>query len=180
MSVSIVAAEKPYIPENGDLLCDFGDAAHSRPSQYLETPLKAYPKGQVMPLGIIHPNPLQAATRLGIDTLPILSAYSCPYTGYEFWTIVPVAICSTNLKKKWGEAVRAVYHSPELALDHDWHRRMHKDEIFELSDIGRLLLGSGYTSSTGINDGSRSRRQTAVRLSNGDMLWVHFWEWYNK
>jgi hypothetical protein len=57
---------------------------------------------------------------------------------------------------------------------------MFKDRLFDLQDIQRIMMGTGYGTGFSIHDGSPGLRQTSVKLNNDDYLWVYFWMWYNK
>jgi len=177
--IRVIPAKNPYKPKHGDLVCGF-----NKPSAegYIETPTNELPEGQVMPLCLIDHHCWQASKRLDIDAAPIYAPYKCPYTKYEFFSIIPVALISTDLSGKWRKTVveRRAGVDPDYVLDHEFNRHMWKDTVFDIQDIGKLMLGSGYTSMTSIYDGSRSMHRSKVNLDNGDTLWVYFWEWHNK
>ncbi len=111
---------------------------------------------------------------LGINPGGLRIRYKCPYTDYDFYGVVPVALISDDLKKY------KIHGNTDYWFDYEYHEQMWGDKRFELNNIQKLLLGSGYTLGTRVNDGSSSVRQTTVNLSNGDCLWVHFFEWHNK
>jgi hypothetical protein len=52
--------------------------------------------------------------------------------------------------------------------------------LFELTSIQKSLIGPGYTSGTLKTDGHGKIKTGKIELDNGDWLFVHFWEWYNK
>mgnify|MGYP003974326559 FL=1 len=60
------------------------------------------------------------------------------------------------------------------------HRHPEFADIFKLSEIQEQMMGSGYTYGCNMNDGGHARIPAKVKLSNGDWLFVWFWEWYNK
>jgi len=195
---NIVPAQTPYIPDCGDLLCEM---LKPESAKYLEVPSpEIRPKdieifsherhhepptdGEVLPLQLIEINTWEAIDRLRINAADIRATYECPYTNYECFALMPVCLISTDLEGKWGKLIRRRPRisrcDPDFVMDYDWHKHMHKDKRFYAHDVGKLLLGSGYTSGTLINDGSRELHQTIVNLDNGDKLWVYFWMWYNK
>ena len=159
------------------MLCGF---TNKESCQYLEeadTPLE-----QILPLTLINPNCWVALSNLEIDTEPIKVIYECPYTKYTSYSIVPVALVSTDLKGKWESIIRKgiSLHTVEYLLDYEFHKNMWQKRILELTDIGKLLMGSGYTYLAGWNDGYGSKESFKINLDNGDFLWVYAWEWYNK
>ena len=178
--IKVTPAFVPYEPDHGDLVCGFEQTGAEK---YLETPLLSLPEGEVLPLCLIRPHPLKALDALEISWSHIKCPYLCPYTGYTYYSIMPAALVSTDLEGKWGALIRkpgVARHGHEYVLDHEFHRSMWKEKIFNLHDIGKAVLGLGYTSGTGINDGNSSIGQTVVNLDNGDKLWVYFHEWHNK
>jgi len=174
--ITLEKAERPYDPEYGDLVClwDNKDA-----NLYLETPTDP-PENEVLPLAVLHPNPWDALVYLDIDAKQIMVNYLCPYTKYASWAVVPVALCSEDLHGKYKERIEKRFGRQDYWLDHEYHKEMWGDKRWQPSEIHRLMLGSGYTSGTRINDGSRSVDATRVWLSNGDYLWVYLNVWHNK
>lgn len=173
MKIAVVKAVKPYKPDCGDLVCCATSA------QYLETPPNKFPQEQVLPLAAIRPNPWMVLEYLGIDASLIRGTYECPYTGYDFYGVVPICLASEQLDKYCTEEMKQRGQA-DYWFDHAWHVHMMKDRRFDLTEVQRLLLGSGYTDMTGHHDGSGSKKQTKVNLENGDYLWVWFNEWHNK
>lgn len=172
--IKIVEQEKPYKPDLGDLVCDFCKKLASNYLVHEEAPLSK----KIIPLVIIYPNPWIAAKSFDIDTTPIQAIYKCPYTGYTHYSIVPSALIVNGDVKAYA---KLKHHSPEYILDLAWHQKMiRQEDLYGLSAIQRIILGSGYTEGTHINDGGGSIVTRQVMLDNGDALLVHFWEWYNK
>jgi hypothetical protein len=157
---------------------------------------------QVIPLGIANPNTISAVGAFGIDHMWFLKAgHKDPYTRYRVYGIVPVALL-TDDPKKYEESVQQspLVPFPDLVLDAKWHKEMQKDQLLDIGDIAELLMGTGFKEgclldvgviakclmgsgySGGCNhlDGSRQRNFAKLKLSNGDWLYVAFWEWYNK
>lgn len=170
-----VISTNPYKPDHGDLVCEFN---FPEMGKYLETPSKErFKDKQVLPLRLLSPNPWKALTELRIKAEAFHAPYECPYTGYTFYSIVPSALISDDLKGKYG----FVNHwNKDYLFDYEFQRDMFRDNILELGTIGDLILGSGYTEMTHVNDGSRSKLKSIINLDNGDKLYVHFWEWHNK
>jgi hypothetical protein len=182
--IKILPTLKPYKPEIGDLILDW---VKPEARKFLGTvpgrkkrEKQAVPKAegdQVLPLRLLNPNPWKALEALGIDADEIKAKYECPYTEYDFYAIVPAALISSDLKGKYDH----VQHwNKDYLFDHEFHKDMFKEHITGLGEIGKLMLGSGWTSMTGVNDGSRSVITAIVNLDNGDQLLVYTWEWYNK
>lgn len=185
---TVVPAKNPWQPQHGELVicwCKPGSGT------YIETPGPEVPnkqvspsehvyerpiEGQVLPLCLVSPNPWRALQILGIDTQEIMLPYTCPYTGLVFYGLVPSCLVSSDV----GRYADKIRYDKDYILDHEYHREMWKDRVFDLQDVARVLLGTGYTHGTGINDGSRSLHQTKVNLSNGDYLWCYLWLWHNK
>ena len=177
-NIKVIHADKPYKPKNGDLVCGFDN---EEVEKYLQDPGNNLPEGQVLPLCLIHPNTWQAVKLLDIDAKPICCRYECPYTNYEFYSIVPAVLVSTDLNAKWGKIVQKVARwTPDYVLDHEYHRETYKERVFDLNEIGKFLIGPGYTHGTHITDGSGSIINAIVNLDNGDFLYVYLLEWYNK
>lgn len=172
--IKIIEQKKPYKPSNGDLVCDFYENRASKCLVYEETPLI----DKIIPFAILYPNSWIAAKAFDIDTTPIQVPYKCPYTGYTHFAIIPSALIVNGDVKVYA---KVKHHAPEYILDLPWHQKMiQKKDLYELSAIQRILLGSGYTEGTHINDGNGSIITRQVMLDNGDALLVHTWEWYNK
>ena len=167
--ISLIKAEKPYKPEIGDLVCQSEESV-----KYLchsEDPAT----DKIIPLGCADPNPWEALRVFAINAKPIITKYTCPYTKYEHFGIVPVALL---LRK--DNVYNVKFHSADYLMDWAFHRHNFKKDRLKLFNIPKILLGSGYTDGTGHYDGSGSSIQRPVMLENGDALWCHFHEWYNK
>ena len=139
-------------------------------------------KWKVLPLGIANPNTISAAGAFGIDRQWFeKTAHRDPYTGQRVYGIVPVALL-TDDSKKYKESIKTstVVAFPDLALDADWYRQMREDSLLNIHPVAELLMGSGYTVGCNHLDGSPRRKFAKLKLSNGDWLYVAFWEWYNK
>ncbi len=180
--IKIVPAKKIYKPEIGDLILDwekpdarkFLGVVEGRKKQEKQATPK---EGQILPLRLVHPNPWKALDAMSIDADGIKALYECPYTGYEFFAVIPAALISSDLAKKYNH----VQHwNKDYLFDHDWHKEMMKEHVTGLGEIGKLMIGSGWTRCTGVNDGSRSLITAVVDLDNEDQLLVYTWEWYNK
>jgi hypothetical protein len=188
MNATIIPAEKPYVPENGDLVCDFMrmEEQDPKPSRFLESKQKKLLKKlshedinlQLLPLQMVHPNPWIALKLLRIDASDIKTAtYKCPYTDYLHYSIVPVTLISHDLAKNYAN-VR--HWNKDYLFDHTFTKHMFGSSILRIGAIGKMLLGSGWTLGTSVNDGSRGEISATIALNNGDKLFVQTWEWYNK
>lgn len=174
--IQLVQAAKPYKPEIGDLVCEWCKPEKSE--LYLDS-AKGPGTDKVVPLCIIYPNPWVALEWFNIDAKPIMAKYECPYTNYKHFAIVPTALLLLQGDTKRYEKCKSMY-GMDYILDWDFHKHMHKERRLEVFPIQKMLLGSGYTHGTCINDGHGSLEYARVNMDNGDALWVAFWEWYNK
>ena len=178
MQIKVVPARVPLISKKnkrdiGDLILEW-----EKPFaiQYLGAPPKVV-KGQILPLRLLEPNPWKALEALAISAPEIKAPYKCPYTGYEFFAIIPAALISDDLKNKYTH----VHHwNKEYLFDHEWHREVFRNDVTSMGEIGKLMFGSGWTTGTGINDGSREIIETVIDLDNDDKLFAYTWKWYNK
>lgn len=174
--VELQVPEKVYKPDIGDVLWEAKEwLAEIAPLLWDSD------RWDAIYLELIHKNPWQALRDIAVHAEQLISgsSYCCPYTGYGHFGIVPNAILSKNPEQYRKQLVKT--RGPDLAmLDFDWVRKMCACSANEPSDIQKLLLGSGYTGGTLPCDGSGEIQVGYVCLSNGDMLRVHFWEWYNK
>jgi hypothetical protein len=159
-------AVKEYLGAIDAMPCSPGSATCCRPDN------------QVLPLGVIAPSPWDALKVLEIDFEFIESGYTCLYTGYTFFGVIPVALCSEDLSK-YNEITKR-FNDQKYWLDYEFHRLIDGEKRFALTDIQKLLLGSGYTYGFSWYDGTPALQETKINLSNGDYLWAWFWEWYNK
>lgn len=180
--IKLVPAQKIYKPEIGDLILDWVKPEARKflgtiPGRKKREKQAVPAEGQILHLQLLHPNPWTALEAMGIDADEIKAPYRCPYSGYEFFAVIPVAIISSDLKGKYDYVQH--WHKDYL-FDHEFHKQMYGNKITELGDIGKLMLGSGWTSMTGHNDGSRGLITVTINLDNGDQLLAYTWEWYNK
>lgn len=171
--IQIVEAKKPYEAKHADLICDFCE--DKRYSKYLSQ--ESLNSQKIIPLAVLYPDPWQALEALNIDGDPLHFKYKCPYTGYEHFAILPSSLIVNGDVNVYKDVK---HHSPDYVLDWEWHQKMHKANLTGLTDIQKIMLGSGYTSGTRITDGHGTIKQCLVMLDNGDALLSNFWEWYNK
>jgi hypothetical protein len=166
-----------YVPECGDIIFDCAKylvpickSQKKLPEVLAKTPF-------VSP-GWLHPNPWVALEEFEIDCKEFAKAceYEDCYTGNTSFAAVPVAILTDDTNKYRLSAKKEWYDG---AFDHEWNRQMHPD-WWKIGEIGKILMGTGYTSGTTIMDGSKSRIPLKAPLDNGDFLLVWCWEWYNK
>lgn len=129
----------------------------------------------------VHPNPFRALRYMGIDRKWFDGVrHKDPYTEQDVYGVVPVAVL-TDDPEKYRKSLTGNIPFVDLALDSDFCKgQRSEDEHFVLSDIKRLFLGSGYTYGCSIFDGGGHLESAKLKLSNGDWLYVWFWEWYNK
>jgi hypothetical protein len=111
------------------------------------------------------------------------SRYICPYTSYEHYGIVPVAIL-TDAPDKYINAARV--NLREMLGDKEWNAPdcdiTDTDDLQKtyLSQIDNIILGTGYTCGTIISDGTSSTEPLVLELSNGDHVLCFAKVWYNK
>ena len=153
---------------------------------------------QILLVSRINVNPMAAMKVIGIGL-----DFFCPkkdtYTEHEgVYGIVPTAVLSDDVSKYEKSMMKSIneYGSNQLvdlALDQEFvkesianggctvegnHLYSEYAEVFGLNDIQELMMGSGYTFGCNMHDGSHARIPAKVKLSNGDWLFVWFWEWY--
>lgn len=176
MTVSVVQAPQHRQirsqPGHGDLPC-----LQSTTYTYVQEP-EWEENTQTLPLAVVNPNPWQALRDLDINADAIKSPYKCPYTEYTSFGIVPICLISANLLNYIEAAER--FKQADYWLDYQYHQDLWGDKLLAMTDIQKLLLGSGYTYATGWNDGTPQQVYGKVNLDNGDSLFVYYWEWYNK
>lgn len=127
-------------------------------------------------------NPIDALSYMDISTNFFdTSKFSDLYTGYSSRGIVPIAILTDDIMKYKPSLQRNRVPFLDLILDREWHKDRLGDELLpELSKVGSILLGTGYMHGCSINDGHPELQKARLKLSNGDWIYVAFWEWYNK
>jgi hypothetical protein len=190
--ITIVKPDKLYKPDLGDVL--WGAAADwAAPSPEDDPdPMRvcglqlnvAEPddaEHKVVFLSVVNPNPFRAARALGIDIEWFAGVrHTDPYTEQPVYGVVPTALLTNDTKKYRNNLLGKVPYI-DLALDSDYWKEMRRGvEFLEPSDIARLFLGSGYSEGCSIHDGGHELKPAKLKLSNGDWLYVWFWEWYNK
>jgi hypothetical protein len=144
---------------------------------------------QILLIAHVNANPIKAVRQLGIDT-KFLCPHDDPYTQYRSYGIIPTAVLTKDVSK-YKDALK---NNPfaDLSLDHEFVKEHYGgdtvdskcgpkyNEIFETSQVQTIMLGTGYTYGCSHHDGSHSCIPAKMKLSNGDWLFVWFWEWYNK
>lgn len=168
--------------------------------RFLQALPDPFPIGGFISLYNVTAHPFQALKVLGIEAadLKAESLYTCPYTNYDHFGIMPTAVLSENVEAyRPALEIRGSNHGADFALDCDFHRSERTDKqivegetcdetgyhfsgLFELTSVQRSLLGTGYTVGTLMSDGHGAIKHGRIELDNGDWLFVHFWEWYNK
>lgn len=143
-------------------------------------------ESDVILLCYINQNLIKAATLFGIDELHF-GKHKDPYTGYEVYSIVPVAVLTDNTEKytnnlKIPDCVLFAFDSQCIKLAFGPIKEQDKliHPMFSITLVGSHLMGTGYTSYCSMYDGSRECMPAKMKLSNGDWLFVWFWNWYNK
>lgn len=121
-------------------------------------------------------NPYVALRVLGIDGTKMkeASAYECIYLEQTFYSVVPYLLLTKNVHQY---ACFDKHYMKDMFVDAEWMRKIRQDK---LCSVGFTMTGPGYTSFFMPHDGSGSRKTAYVKLSNGDILLVTVWHWYNK
>lgn len=113
-----------------------------------------------------------------IETEPFQTElrYHCPYSGYAHFWAVPVAILTDHVTRyKLSHEVKWA----DVAFDHDWVRHRNK-QPFNLEVVQEVLMGSGYTAGTTVENGVSNRIMLGGTMDNHDLLLCWVWEWFNK
>ena len=112
------------------------------------------------------------------------SSYKCPFNGYLHTSIIPIAILTDNpmdYVNAHNQYSNKVPPWAEMACDPDWMKcEDMADLIDEITPIGDVLLGSGYTNIFYPNDGTPDRSIIGIDLENGDTIVFAIMTWYNK
>jgi hypothetical protein len=168
--------DEVYSPQVGDVLCDAGEWL----VQYLPEVVRKTEK--IVHLSLIHPNSWKALRCLRISAAELAAGrYVCPYTLRTYNGLVPYSVVTVD-PEKYRKAIELVCGRDPVVLDFEYLATL-SDNFYaggHVTDVQRLLLGSGYTEGTRMSDGDCRLKKGAVLLTNGDHLQVHFWEWYNK
>ena len=182
-----------YVPECGDILWGASSDWAAPEKDEEPSPMRKaglllnvldgdeFDKNQILKLGMIHPNTLKAARRCGVGTEVFDWTYhQDPYLPWQVWGMIPVAILSDNIEKYKGALQEYATPFIDLIMDHEWNKDMNKEELLTIGEITKQLMGSGYSSGCGLNDGHGRRICSKLKMSNNDWLYVTVWEWYNK
>jgi hypothetical protein len=170
---------KPYKPEFGDILSG---------GEYLVRKVKNKEDlGDYLWVGTFGNNPWHAIERLGIDStkLKAIFRYSCPFTDNVYYHFIPVVVILKNGEKTYRKTFEDANGGPSTGFDYlfdlEWSRGLTiKGVLPEANTIQMTMLGHGYTDGTLPNDGSGDFINVLIELDNGDFLFGHCWEWYNK
>jgi len=202
--ITFATAPERYKPENGDLLwgatSDWAAPDSNDRADWVQNPdyrdrvsgLKLNVldgtelDNDILLMCHINPNPMKAMDILEIDR-DFFCPYKDPYTGYAVFGIIPTAILSAGWQRmSYMERCEALddrgcrkVNYIDLAFDSEFVKETYSDH-FELTEIQKQMMGSGYTSCCNMHDGHGSRVSAKVKMSNGDWLFVWVWEWYNK
>lgn len=130
-----------------------------------------------VPLGWFHRNPYKATEALGMNTMQMMvaSAYKCPYLDSLYYSVVPTFLFTKDVTKYFNN------------FPDKWARDILSDVTYMRQNYGTTLdnfqsvmIGPGYTDTFSPYDGGHSVEQAHVVLSNGDLLVVAIWHWFNK
>jgi hypothetical protein len=188
-TIQIIEPKELYKPAIGDVLwgaaADWSSCNPKDPMRIAGRSLNVLDgheiESEIIYLPCIAPNFIAALKTLNIDSQFFIDiSHEEPYTGFRVFPIAAIAVLTDNTGKyretleSWGRC------DCGYALDSEWHKQMHKERVLDISEITRLMMGTGYTCGCSINDGSRKIKPAKLLLSNNDWLYVNFWEWYNK
>jgi hypothetical protein len=104
--------------------------------------------------------------------------YKCPWTDNSFYSLIPLAIMSTDIHK-YKDSVKIPSFKLDMIFDFEW-TSYHFPVNEHNHDISKSLLGHGYTFCTLPYDGSPGTELTLMELSNGDHVICKSIIWYNK
>lgn len=172
-----VIQKQPYKPEIGDILSG---------GEYIVRQVGNKEKLEdYLFIGVFGNNPWHALERLNIDSTKLKEAfkYKCPFSENIYYHFVPVALILKNgvdsyrnfYEEQNGEGMYSDY-----LFDLEWIKQMSQDVLPEANTIQMAMLGHGYTDGTLPSDGSGDFINVLIELDNGDFLFGHCWEWYNK
>lgn len=147
----------------------------------------------VLLLGYVHPNHWNALEQLRffnqshVNALARQSMYDCPYTKRDYHSLVPIALFDNDVSKFFSDA--RWEHKPwyyDMAVDQSWNLR--GDDPYadfacvddHMSDVSKVMQGTGYTSGCIISDGCWSRVPVLVDIGIGGVMYCSQLVWHNK
>jgi hypothetical protein len=140
--------------------------------------------GHYIPLGMISANPWTAINELGINTAAFKDQvkYACPYTNYEFFWGVPIAVLPADASF-WMDRAKVPAWKRKKVEDKGYMRRFYPltgNKGFHFTHIQRALLGTGYTDTCRMHEGESFLYDAILLLENTDLLASKVWMWFNK
>jgi hypothetical protein len=182
---TILKPKEKYVP-SGDI-----------PEELLEYLKPFNPKNAtgVIPLNlntVCSACPWQGLVNLDINVhkLQTQSIYKDAVTHHEAYWFLPTILVTTDPAKYKSVDIFKNPTVYNFFSDIKWHKAIWRKELFKLSRIQKILLGTGYTLGCYINDGAPGGKfnkqgepepsMVAVDLNNGDQIAGFVWEWYNK
>ena len=171
-------------------VCPIGDILSGE--EYFIKPYEAhYGQMKFLPLNAIQYNPWNSLTTLGIDCEEFKRevVYDDFVTAHNiYYRAIPIFLFSENIDKIIDNTKEIRFKNSYK--DHEWqvhwYFREHRDENnplkhdFEINNIGKSLMGHGYSYETSPSDGSVNMKNAIVELSDGSFLGCKVWVWYNK
>jgi hypothetical protein len=106
--------------------------------------------------------------------------YECPYMNYDptfYYWWMPICILTDNIEKYRYQPEGKDYRL-DLTIDESFMKD--KNSVFKLGIMSNLKNGHGYDFGRLTTDGEAQKIRIKVRLSNGDILVVQTFEWFNK
>lgn len=167
----------PYKPEIGDILSG---------GEYLVRKVENKEKLEdYLWIGTFGNNPWHAIERLGVDSKELRESfrYECPFTKNTYYHFIPVVLVVKNGVEQYRDKFEVDNGSGEhndYLFDLEWTKKMSGGVLPEASSIQMSMLGHGYTVGTLPSDGWGDFINVLIELDNGDFLFGHCWEWYNK
>ena len=174
-----VIQKNPYKPDCGDILS--GGEYLVRKVDYKEK------LGDYLWISLFGNNPWNALERLGIESKELKETfkYKCPFSDNIYYHFTPVVLVLNNgvdSYRKYYEEQNGIKDPlyTDYLFDTKWGRRLSMEVLPEATTIQMAMLGHGYTEGTLPSDGSGDFINVLIELDNGDFLFGHCWEWYNK
>jgi hypothetical protein len=164
----------PYSPDCGDIL-DEGKKYILRKVENKED------LGDFVFLSCFSNDPWEALKVLNISRVDLQFSfkYKCPWSENWYYHFIPVALVLKNGVEQY-RTDNLKNSSFDYAFDSSWAKQFTNGVLPEADSIQMAFLGHGYTYGTLPCDGNGDLINVLIELDNGDMLFGHCWEWYNK
>lgn len=136
-------------------------------------------------IGPCRPYPIENLMDMGIDVSQFKETdnrYNCSITEAYLYRCMPVMLFYRDKDQYSDWAGKWFY---DYMFDFEWQKDQILPDFAKTGDlpmgpIPEALLGLGYCDFCTVCDGSGTYLDGLILLSNGDMLGVKYWVWYNK